>query len=136
MAGWLTHRVAPSGRVLATDIKPGRIPQAPCLDVVQHDIVREPLTESAFDLIHARLVLLHLPERLAVLAKLVHALRPGVRRQGEVFHVVGVGVGGDDVRDRACLQVQNHYPVARRATRFSSRRTSVPVSRHTCHPTG
>lgn len=77
VAGWLAHRVAPTGQVLATDIKPGRIPPAPCLRVRQHDIVCDPLPENTFDLIYARLVLIHLPERQVVLNKLVRALRPG-----------------------------------------------------------
>jgi SAM-dependent methyltransferase len=47
------------------------------LDVRQHDIVNDTLGQSAFDLIHARLVLEHLRERDEVLQKLVRALRPG-----------------------------------------------------------
>lgn len=34
-------RVAPSGRVLATDIKPGHIPASPGLEVTRHDIVHD-----------------------------------------------------------------------------------------------
>lgn len=77
VATWLAERVRPGGRVLATDIKPGWIPPAEGLEVVQHDVVNDPLPEAAFDLVHARLVLSHLPEREKVVAKLVAALRPG-----------------------------------------------------------
>lgn len=87
VAVWLAGRVAPSGRVLATDIKPGHIPASPGLEVTQHDIVHDPLPETAFDLIHARLVLLHLPERLAVLDRLVRALRPGGWLQLDEFDI-------------------------------------------------
>ncbi len=87
VAGWLARRVAPSGRVLATDIKPGHIRPAPCLHVKRHDVVHDRLPEGAFDLIHARLVLLHLPERLAVLHKLARALRPGGWLQLDEFDI-------------------------------------------------
>lgn len=87
VATWLARRVAPSGRVLATDIKPGDIPPRPGLEVVVHDIVRDPLPEAAFDLICARLVLRNLPERHAVLDRLVHALRPGGWLQLDEFDI-------------------------------------------------
>jgi SAM-dependent methyltransferase len=74
IATWLAGRVA---RVVATDLKPHQIPAADGLTVLRHDVVRDPLPEATFDLVHARLVLLHLPEREAVLAKLVRCLRPG-----------------------------------------------------------
>jgi SAM-dependent methyltransferase len=47
------------------------------LTVRQHDITADPLPAAAFDLVHARLVLMHLPARERALAILVHALRPG-----------------------------------------------------------
>ncbi|WP_019631483.1 class I SAM-dependent methyltransferase [Actinomadura atramentaria] len=77
VAVWLARRVAPGGSVVATDLAPGGIPAADGLLAVRHDVVRDPLPEGAFDLVHARLVLRLLPERRAVLARLVRALRPG-----------------------------------------------------------
>ncbi|MGH3800491.1 MAG: class I SAM-dependent methyltransferase [Pseudonocardiaceae bacterium] len=77
VASWLANRVAPSGRVLATDIKPNHIPAQAGLEVIQHDVVRDPLPEAAFDLVCARMVLRNLPKRHAVLKRLVRALRPG-----------------------------------------------------------
>ncbi len=87
IAGWLAERVAPSGTVLATDIKPQHIAQAARLQVGQHDIVTDPLPEATFDLVHARLVLLHLPERRQVLERLVRALRPGGWLQLDEFDI-------------------------------------------------
>ena len=87
MATWLAERVTPSGRVLATDIKPRHIPARAGLEVAQPDIVRDPLPEAAFDLICARLVLLHLPERRVVLGRLVRALRPGGWLQLDEFDI-------------------------------------------------
>ncbi|MFH9008141.1 methyltransferase domain-containing protein [Streptomyces afghaniensis] len=77
VARWLAERVAPTGEVTATDVKPHHLQEGPCLTPVEHDVVSDPLPEAAFDLVVARLVLQHLPERLAVLGKLVRALKPG-----------------------------------------------------------
>lgn len=85
VARWLADQVAPTGEVVATDVKPHHIPEQPCLSVIRHDVVTDPLPESAFDLIVARLVLQHLPERLAVLDTLVRALKPGGRLQIDEF---------------------------------------------------
>jgi SAM-dependent methyltransferase len=87
VATWLTQRVAPSGTVLATDIKPHHIPPSAGLTVLQHDIVRDPLPEAAFDLVCARMVLRNLPERHAVLNRLVRALRPGGWLQIDEFDI-------------------------------------------------
>ncbi|GAB2499763.1 AMP-binding protein [Nocardiopsis aegyptia] len=87
VATWLARRVGPTGHVTATDIKPERIPAVAGLEVLSHDIVRDPLPEAAFDLIHSRLVLLHLPERIAVLDRLVRALKPGGVLQLDEFDI-------------------------------------------------
>jgi len=78
IAAWLAEKV-PHGDVLATDIDTRwlRDLDAPTLRVAEHDIVRDALPASAFDLVHARFVLEHLPERDAVLDKLCRSLRPG-----------------------------------------------------------
>lgn len=82
IARWLAERVGATGQVLVTDIDPRHLAALadrglPNLEVRQHDIVADPLEEGAFDLIHERLVLIHLAEREAVPRKLVAALRPG-----------------------------------------------------------
>jgi ubiquinone/menaquinone biosynthesis C-methylase UbiE len=78
---WLSEQVGPEGHVTVTDIAPQRIaPRVAArqnVEVLRHDVVRDPLPSVGFDLLHARLVLLHLPERLRVLARLVDALKPG-----------------------------------------------------------
>ncbi|MEV6924612.1 methyltransferase domain-containing protein [Dactylosporangium sp. NPDC051485] len=78
VATWLAGQVT-GGSVLATDIDTRWLEPltAPNLSVSKHDIVFDPLPVSAFDLIHARFVLEHLPERDTVLAKLCRSLRPG-----------------------------------------------------------
>ena len=47
------------------------------LEVRRHDIVADELEEDAFDLVHSRLVLDHLPEREQVVQPMAAALRPG-----------------------------------------------------------
>jgi SAM-dependent methyltransferase len=92
IAAWLGKRVGPTGRVVVTDINtrflesPGR----PNIEVRRHNIVTDPLPEGAFDLIHARLVLMHLPQRDAVLARLVKALKPGGWLLDEEFDVLSL----------------------------------------------
>ncbi len=87
IAEWLTERVAPTGSVLATELDTSRLAARPGLTVQRHDIVHDPLPEGEFDLIHARLVLQHLPERRAVLRRLHAALRPGGWLQVDEFDV-------------------------------------------------
>lgn len=79
IAAWLAQVVGPTGRVVATDLDTRALHglSSDTLEIKQHDIVRDPLEDSAFDLVHARLVLEHLVKRDEVLAKLVRALRPG-----------------------------------------------------------
>ena len=78
IAAWLSERVGRSGRVLVTDIDP-RFLEAdlPNVEVRRHNIVTDALPDAAFDLVHCRLVLLHLPQREQVLARLIAALKPG-----------------------------------------------------------
>lgn len=81
VAVWLNHRVGPTGHVLATDIDPRFLEPLAAdhshLEVRRHDIVTDELPESAFDLIHARMVLEHLLERERALCRMAAALAPG-----------------------------------------------------------
>jgi Methyltransferase domain len=76
---WLARRVGPAGYVLATDIDVTFLQEAgdlPC-EVARHDIGADPAPPGAFDLVHARLVLEHLPGRDTALRTMIQALRPG-----------------------------------------------------------
>jgi len=78
VALWLAKQVMPDGSVLATDLELGWMPTGSVnLRVERHDVTSDLVPEGAYDLIHARLVLVHLPERDRVLATLAAALRPG-----------------------------------------------------------
>jgi SAM-dependent methyltransferase len=75
----LAERVGTSGRVLATDIDVAwMVPAAgDALEVRRHDVIRDPPPSETFDLIHARLVLVHLEDRVAALQVMIDAMRPG-----------------------------------------------------------
>jgi SAM-dependent methyltransferase len=79
IAQWLCGLVGATGRVVATDLDVRALGElaGDNLEVRCHNIVSDELEEEAYDLVHARLFLEHLPERDAVLEKLVRALRPG-----------------------------------------------------------
>jgi SAM-dependent methyltransferase len=79
IARWLSHKVGPEGRVVATDVEVDFLSHLsePNLDVRQHDIVSDELEEAEFDLVHARIVLEHIPERELCLKRLCSALAPG-----------------------------------------------------------
>jgi hypothetical protein len=75
---WLTARVGPAGHVLATDIDVTWMTAADAgYEVRRHDVGAELPPGGGFDLVHARLVLVHVPQRAAALAAMVSALRPG-----------------------------------------------------------
>ncbi|MDO0933842.1 methyltransferase domain-containing protein [Streptomyces sp. DG2A-72] len=80
LGAWMGERVGAEGEVTVTDLDPRWAesrPRPPQVRLLRHDIVNDPLPGGDYDVIHARLVLLHLPERIAVLERLVAALRPG-----------------------------------------------------------
>lgn len=102
IARWLAGKVAP-GSVLCTDIDPRHAGDVTAnLRVERHDIVNDPLPQARFDLIYARLVLIHLPRREAVLARLRDALVPGGWLVIEDFDVLSMladtGLNAAEVR--------------------------------------
>ncbi|MQA12424.1 MAG: methyltransferase domain-containing protein [Pseudonocardiaceae bacterium] len=76
---WLADTVGETGHVVATDIETKwlRSLDAPNVQVMRHDVTTDPLGESVYDLICARLVLVHLPDPHATVDKLLRALVPG-----------------------------------------------------------
>jgi SAM-dependent methyltransferase len=79
IAQWLCKRVAPSGKVVATDLDV-RFLEAlsePGLDVRRHNLITDELPEDEFDLIHGRFLIEHLPDPDQIVKKLVSALKPG-----------------------------------------------------------
>ena len=75
----LAERVGPSGTVVALDLDTRFLDPLSVdnLQVVQSDLNRQPLPAGQYDLVHARLVLEHLPLRAQVLQGMAAALKPG-----------------------------------------------------------
>ena len=76
---WLSSRVGSSGHVLATDIDVTWTEHVAGgnVEIRQHDVAADEAPEGDFDLVHARLVLIHVPQRAVALERMVGALRPG-----------------------------------------------------------
>ncbi|MEM7285260.1 MAG: methyltransferase domain-containing protein [Actinomycetota bacterium] len=75
---WMAERVGDDGRVMSTDIDLRFHAEAtPNMIVREHDVTTDRLPSAHFDVVHARAVLQHIPEREAVLDKLTEALKPG-----------------------------------------------------------
>lgn len=77
--GWMSEVVGPTGRVAAVDISTKFLgPQQPRnVEVRQADVRTVPLPEAAFDLVHARYVLIHLSDYQTALSKMLACLKPG-----------------------------------------------------------
>ncbi|MGW5426634.1 methyltransferase domain-containing protein [Streptomyces sp. NPDC004059] len=79
VVSWLARKVGPTGQVVATDIDTSRLAAAarPPVEVRVHDVGAEEPPGEGFDLVHARLVLVHVPDRERALRSMIQALRPG-----------------------------------------------------------
>jgi SAM-dependent methyltransferase len=75
----LAARVGSTGSVLAVDLDTSLLEglASDRVQVRRHDLLVDPLPQAAFDLVHARLLLMHLPSRLEALRRLTAAARPG-----------------------------------------------------------
>jgi SAM-dependent methyltransferase len=74
----LAAAVGPGGRVLATDLDPRWLSGLPApVEVRRHELGVDPAPDESFDLVHARLLLVHLPHRDSALRTLAAAVRPG-----------------------------------------------------------
>src|SRR5262249_3863462 len=74
---WMAEQVGPDGHVTAMDLEPRHIPPGGNITIQQADVRTVELPEAHFDLIHARLVLVHIAERHAVPDRLAAAVKAG-----------------------------------------------------------
>ena len=88
----LSERVGPSGRVVGLDRDPTHVALARSLaderglanvEIIQGDATRTGLEASSFDLVHARTVLVTVPDPTAILHEMVRLARPGGWVAGE-----------------------------------------------------
>lgn len=79
VASWMADRVGSTGRVVATDIDVSWMAgvEGVAFEVRRHDVGLDAPLPGPFDLIHARLVLVHVPRRDEALAAMIEVLRPG-----------------------------------------------------------
>jgi len=79
VAQWLCSQVGASGRVIAIDMDTRFLEALPesNLEVRAHNLISDRLPENSFDLVHTRMVLMHISEREEILPRLVSALKPG-----------------------------------------------------------
>ena len=79
VARWLADQVGPSGEVLALDLDTSLLTglDEPNIAVLSGDVLDVELPEAWFDLIHTRLVLMHIPARRRAIERMVSLLRPG-----------------------------------------------------------
>jgi SAM-dependent methyltransferase len=107
IARWLSRRVGATGSVLVTDIEPRWMVglDEANVGVHVHDIVEDPLPEATFDIVHARLVLVHLPGRRHALDSMLRALRPGGWVLIEEFvHPSPLDLRGVGPEEAACFE--------------------------------
>ena len=75
----IAARVGDAGHVLATDIDDSWTKEAESrnIEVRKHDVARDAPPGDSFDLVHARLVLVHVPDRERAFRNMIAALKPG-----------------------------------------------------------
>jgi SAM-dependent methyltransferase len=78
IARWLAAQVGATGSVVAVDIDPRYLTDLPdTVEVRRHDLLRDELEPAAFDLVHCRTLLMHLPDVGTALARMADAVAPG-----------------------------------------------------------
>lgn len=78
IANWLADAVGPAGRVVALDVNPRFLTHGlrRNVETLRQD-VRQWEGSGAYDLVHARYVLIHVPESELAIERMVASLRPG-----------------------------------------------------------
>ncbi|MCE0444519.1 class I SAM-dependent methyltransferase [Streptomyces tricolor] len=82
MVSWPVEKAGPDGQVVATDIDTSRLTAANrprWRSACTTWAARDRRGEEDFGLVHARPVLVHVPEREKALRSMINALRPGGR---------------------------------------------------------
>jgi 2-polyprenyl-3-methyl-5-hydroxy-6-metoxy-1,4-benzoquinol methylase len=79
IACWLAERIVPTGHVVATDIDVRFLEQIRLtnLEVRRHDVCENDFEPSAYDLVHCRDLLVHVPKPEEALARMAKAVRSG-----------------------------------------------------------
>jgi SAM-dependent methyltransferase len=95
---FLSEQVGRRGRVVAIDLDVRFLERIrdENVEVLACDVVNDPLPAGPFDLVHTRLLLMHLPARDQVLERLIGVLRPGgvlLLEEHDIFPVLATADG-------------------------------------------
>ena len=76
---WMSEVVGPTGQVVAMDLDPKFLGESgqSNVEILRADIRTAQLQEQSFDLVHARYVLIHIPDYETALTKMFDSLKPG-----------------------------------------------------------
>ena len=76
---WLEQRVGPSGKVVAVDTNPRflRGSGSSTIEILQGDICDMELPPAAFDLVHARYVMIHIADYQTAFERMLRCVKPG-----------------------------------------------------------
>ena len=79
IAQWLSTVVGENGKVVAVDVETSFLAniKSSNMEILQADIRDLPLPNKSFDLIHARYLLIHIPDFQLALSKMLDLLKPG-----------------------------------------------------------
>lgn len=106
---WLAGKVGSGGAVVAMDADPRHIEPHERIELRTADISAADLGAAEYDLVHARLLLMHLPNRDEVMRRAVAALKPGgllVASDWECSRVEDMFLRGSDQLADALLAFQ------------------------------
>jgi SAM-dependent methyltransferase len=105
VASWLAPRIRRPGRVVAADTDTAAFDRLECpgLETRRHDITAGALDGESYDLVHTRLLLTRLPERLRALRHMTASLRPGGWLLAEDYDL---GPGGLELAGLKDVQVE------------------------------
>lgn len=127
VARWLARQVGPSGQVTATDLDTTLLEplqaELPNLRVVRENVaesVRLACLGEGFDLVHARLVLGHIPQPEGALANILRSLRPGGVALIEDADFLWTQVGEQPLFPASAAQA--YFPVWRAAVAYMQKR--------------
>ncbi len=76
---WLAELVGPEGHVVAADVDTRFLADIDRsnVEVREHDILKDDLEESSYDLVHCRFVLMHLDDPEVAIERMIRATKPG-----------------------------------------------------------
>lgn len=112
IASWLCDQVGSTGHITALDLDTSLLTwlKRANLEVREGDVLDIELSARSFDLIHTRLVLMHIPERRRALERMISWLRPGGWLVVEELDWMAIQVDSDPERTAMFQAYQDALP--------------------------